>query len=40
MTKTPQQTPIGLVYLAWLIVILPIVWALWQTLLKVIQLFK
>jgi hypothetical protein len=40
MTKNPQQTSIGLVYLAWLIVILPIVWALWQTLLKVIQLFK
>ena len=36
---SPTRTPATVVALAWIVVILPILWALWQTLLKVVQLF-
>lgn len=36
---SPASTSSGLVALAWLVVIVPMLWAIWQTLIKVAQLF-
>jgi hypothetical protein len=35
-----RTTPPATVYLAWAVVTLPLVWALWQTFIKVVELFK
>ncbi|WP_295816194.1 hypothetical protein [uncultured Deinococcus sp.] len=42
MTTDPARTePISPVaYLAWLVPGLPLVWGVWQTMIKVVQLFQ
>lgn len=35
-----QRTSPATVALAWIVVIVPMVWAIWQTLIKVIELFR
>lgn len=37
---TKQTTSPALIYIAWAVVILPLLWALWQTLVKVAELFR
>lgn len=42
MTNTPTQTePVSpITYLAWFVPGIPLVWGVWQTLIKVAQLFN
>ncbi|WP_309573107.1 hypothetical protein [Deinococcus sp.] len=42
MTNTPTQTASvsPITYLAWLVPGIPLVWGVWQTLIKVAQLFN
>ncbi|WP_432804272.1 MFS transporter small subunit [Deinococcus taeanensis] len=35
-----QKTPPATIALAWIIVAVPMLWAIWQTLIKVIELFR
>ncbi|WP_425514223.1 MFS transporter small subunit [Deinococcus aestuarii] len=35
-----QSTSPAAVILAWLVVLIPMTWAIWQTLIKVIELFR
>ncbi|MCP2015258.1 hypothetical protein L1280_002419 [Deinococcus sp. HSC-46F16] len=37
--REPRTSPAAVV-LAWLVVLIPMVWAIWQTLIKVIELFR
>ncbi|GGL71666.1 hypothetical protein GCM10010840_07250 [Deinococcus aerolatus] len=39
-TEPPTEQPSPVTYLAWLVPGIPLVWGVWQTLLKVAQLFQ
>ena len=40
MNQTPNATSPAMIYIAWAMVIIPLLWALWQTFTKVVELFK
>ncbi len=40
MNQTPNATSPAMIYIAWAVVILPLLWALWQTGIKVAELFR
>lgn len=39
-TETPTEKTSPVTYLVWLVPGLPLVWGVWQTLIKVAQLFQ
>ncbi|MBB6017475.1 hypothetical protein ACFP9V_18370 [Deinococcus radiopugnans] len=39
-TETPTEKTSPMTYLVWLVPGLPLVWGVWQTLIKVAQLFQ
>ena len=40
MNQPRNPTSPAMIYIAWAVVILPLLWALWQTSIKVAELFR
>ena len=40
MNQTPNSTSPALIYVAWAVVVLPLIWGVFQTFIKVAELFK
>ena len=40
MNRPANATSPALIYVAWAVVILPLVWALWETSIKIAKLFS
>ena len=40
MNQTPNPTSPAMIYIAWAVVVLPLIWGVFQTFIKVVELFK
>lgn len=40
MTDTREPHPTALIAIAWLVVSIPLAWGVWETLVKVVALFR
>ncbi|WP_407571124.1 hypothetical protein [Deinococcus altitudinis] len=40
MSQNPNPTSPAMIYIAWAVVVIPLIWGVFQTFIKVVELFK